>query len=332
MKLKTIFFLICAISINCQSQDPFFGQFQHASLLLNPALAGTLCGDRFSFNYRKQWTNFLADGYHTLFAAYDRPFNLKNGDRIGVGTHFLLEKAGESKLRNLVASLVFSYQKVFNSDETTHYLIGGLQAGGAHKVIIDFENLQWGSQHDGNGGFDPTIASSEEFQDRFAYLDIGGGVAWRTVFSNQNSFNLGVALHHFNRPNQSLRENPTNAEKLYIRYVIHGAADIKISPKIGLAPRFFIYDQGPSFQTTITSGIKFHFNNVSQNVFELGGGIRMSNHFQRSLAISAIITSLNYEMSDFIFGISTEFDQSTIRPASDGFGAVELAVIYKFCR
>jgi len=204
-KLITILsFLLVGISI--QAQDFFFSQFHLSPLNLNPALTGTSGQDQLIVNYRDQWRNLLGDAaFKTFSFSYDKPLQLKNGDRIGVGARFLNEDAGSAPFFNRGGSLFFSYQKrIFQTKKFEQFLIGGIE-GGFYRRSLDFIGTN-------------QISSFSDFDLGLSYL---------LKFGEQRSFNLGFSLGHVFEP--SFISRTFNAFAMF---------DLKLYKKWSLSPRF----------------------------------------------------------------------------------------------
>ncbi len=262
MKKLITFIFFLSIGMSIQAQDFVFSQFHLSPLNLNPALTGTNCGDQVIVNYRDQWRNVLADAaYKTLSVSYDKSLQLKNGNVIGVGAKFTNDEAGRTSFTKRNSSLLFSYQKrIFENNETEHFVIGGLESG-LGQYTGDFSNLRWGTQHNGDGGFDSTLVSGEDFDDSVFFADFATGVSYRIKFDEQRSFSIGASVNHLSKPNVSFSE--TGDSRLYRRFALHASYDLKLSEQLLVSPRVAYYDQGPSELTVGSLGIKYLFKNHS---------------------------------------------------------------------
>ena len=128
-------------------------------LNLNPALTGVMnCNVRLSGNYRNQWASVLkANAFSTYSISYDQRIPVGRNDFFGVGGTFWGDKAGESNFATLQGRLSLSYSKKMSGGRKSgNYLVVGADAGASQRSI-DFLNLRYGSQHDGQGGFDQNL-------------------------------------------------------------------------------------------------------------------------------------------------------------------------------
>jgi len=204
-KLITItLFLI--VGISTQAQDFIFSQFQLSPLNLNPALTGTSGGDQLILNYRDQWRNILEDAaFKILSVSYDKPFQLKNGDVIGVGAKLINDEGGSSNFINRGGSLLFSYQKrVFKTNAIEHYFVAGVE-GGYYQNSADY----FGTEEKTN------------------FPDFDLGLSYLIKFDEQRSFNIGISSGHVFEPNFLSRT-----------FNIFAMVDLKLYKRLSLSPRF----------------------------------------------------------------------------------------------
>ena len=339
------YLLLCSFTLfinTINGQDFHLSQLQLAPLALNPALTGAACGPRITTAYRNQWASILkANAFQTAALAYDHPIFLKNGDKIGIGISTYFDQAGQLDFRTLSGELMGAYHKKIGSNPSqTHFLSGGLSFG-LNERSIDFTNAQWASQHDGEGSFDPSLPAGESFdRDNFLFVDLKLGIHWQSTFSNGNTFQTGFSMAHFNRPNQSF--DPSTDLPLYVNYKFYGQAVLNISKKIALTPKLFISEQGLSFGGIGGTGLQFLLKEHTQNTIEIGSAVRIVNRAapfingqttigNTFLWADALIFNLNYTHQKFIIGLSYDYNISDLERASNGNGAYEAVLIYRFC-
>ena len=170
MKIFKHLLIVCCFvglgSSTLNAQDIHFSQFYLSPLNLNPAMTGVMnCNVRLVANYRNQWASVLkSNAYNTYSVSYDQRIPVGRYDFFGVGGTFWGDKAGELDFATLQGRLSFSYSKKMGGyRKKAHYLVLGADAGISQRSI-DFLNAQYGTQHDGNGGFDETLPSFETFE------------------------------------------------------------------------------------------------------------------------------------------------------------------------
>ncbi len=334
-RLKLLFFIL-AIGLSCSvtAQDIHFSQFYMSPLNLNPALTGVMnCNVRLVANYRNQWASVLkANAYNTYSVSYDQRIPVGRYDYFGVGGTFWGDKAGELEFATLQGRLSFSYAKKMGGYRgTSHYLSFGADAGVSQRSV-DFLKARYGSQHDGDGGYDPTMNSNEDFtRDNFLFADFSAGLLWFTVFDEDNNFYLGGAYSHLNRPDQAFEVD--DFEELFSKFTIHAGGEFMLTDRFGLVPGVVTLFQGPSFEVNTGTSFKFLLGKSrrSNQAFQVGAWMRLANHFEKSLTADAFILSTRFDYEQFSLGFSYDVDVSSLRPASNSNGAFEFALIYKIC-
>ena len=344
--MKNIYTFFCIpfllFTLKTQAQDLHFSQPQFAPISINQALVGSDCGGRLVANYRNQWASILKkNAFNTASLSYDQPLRLKNGDKIGVGGNFLFDKAGQLDFQTLALNLIGAYHKKLVKTEGQEQFLSVGFSSGVFRRSINFERSQWASQHDGDGGFNGNLSSGENFaNDSFYFLDVGVGINWSATFQNGAAFNLGAAYDHLNRASQSF--NPTTDLPLYAKFSVQGNARLPIVTKFALMPRVLSLWQGPSFELNGGIGLQYLLKENPQNAIEIGIATRLANRaapFVNGIASSntsiwtdSLIFNLAYHHSKFIIGVSYDYNVSDLQQASNGNGAYEIALIYKFCQ
>ena len=331
--LLSLIFLIFAL-VQLNAQDALMHQFQNSPIYLSPTFSGTACDSRLVANYQNQWSQLVNNGgYHTANISFDKPFDLKNGDKIGAGFRYFFDQAGQADFRNQQLAFAFNYQKrMLKSKSAQHYLIGGFDIGMAQQSL-DFLNLRYSSQHDGMGGFDPTLPINETFtrDGKKRYFDLSMGLAWKSEFANSSTLHFGFNLHHINRPNLSFSE--TGSDPMYIRSSFFGVFDIALIDRFYFSPRMVYNIQGPSESYLLGGDFSYVMGSNLNHKISLGTTFRSGKNFDsNALTLNAHMLNVAYEMKKITLGFNYVFDQSAINIASGGFGGFDVAVIYRFCK
>ncbi len=346
--LLTLVFSFLAVN----AQDIHFSQFYMSPLNLNPAMTGVMNSQvRVVGNYRNQWASVLkSNAFATYSVSYDQRIPVGRYDYFGIGGTFWGDKAGQSDFKTLQGRMSLSYSKRMGGYRSkSHYLVVGVD-GGVSQRSIDFLALQWGSQHDGEGGFDGTLGSGEDFdRDNFLFADLSAGLLWFTVLDNRNSFYFGGAFSHLNRANQSF--DSAQDIPLYSKFTVHAGGEFMGSRKIGLVPGAVAFFQGPSFELNIGTSLKFLLNEGRRSdnqSFQIGVWTRLANRVNGllvsdpdsttppsttdpgvSIWADAIIVSTRFDYNNFGLGFSYDLNVSSLKPASNSNGAFEFSIIYK---
>ncbi len=321
-------------TLSLSAQDIHFSQFYLSPLNLNPAMTGVMnCNARLTANFRNQWASVLkANAYNTYSVSYDQKVPVGRNDFFGIGGTFWGDKAGESEFSTLQGRLSLSYSKKMGGyRKKAHYLVFGADAGVTQRSV-NFQNLRWGLQHDGNGGYNGDFASGETFEnDNLLFADISAGLLWFSVFDEDNSLYIGGAYHHLNRANLSFEDQ--GAEPLYSKFTIHAGGEFMLTSRVGLVPGVITMFQGPSFELNTGTSLKFLLGGNRRNyqAVQFGAWMRISNHFQKSVTTDAMILSTRFDYNEFSIGFSYDVNVSSLRPASNSNGAFEFALTYKIC-
>lgn len=340
--LLVSFVVLSAWSLS--AQDIHFSQFYLSPLNLNPAMTGVMnCNVRLVANYRNQWASVLrSNAYNTYSVSYDQRIPVGRYDYFGVGGTFWGDKAGESNFATLTGKLSGSYSKrMGGTRKFGNYLVAGAEVGVAQRSI-DFLNLRWGTQHDGEGGYDPNLPTLEDGfnRDNFLFADLAAGLLWFSVINENSNWYIGGSFHHLNRSNQSFSTN--EEDLLYSRITGHAGGEFLISDKFGIVPGVIVMSQGPSFQVNAGTSFKFLLSKSRNEyqAFQLGLWGRLGNKFiapvegsaeKVGLLTDAAILSTRFDYNNFSLGFSYDVNVSPLKPASNSNGGFEFALVYKIC-
>lgn len=299
------------------AQDIHFSQFHSAPLFLNPALAGINGGNyRFVANYKTQW-NGLAP-YNTVAASYD--MNLfkpqgKTGNYGGIGVFFYTDKAGDSELRTTQVNLNLSYTVMLSKKQSiTSGLVGGL----GHRSI-NYANLIFDNQYDGNGP-NPQLGNGENFAtDNVLYPELGAGFLWNFVKNQKTNVYVGGSVFHLSQPNLSFMES--RDEKLYIKFIGHAGGYFGITEQVFILPSVLYMNQGPHNQFNMGALVKVRKSILpsDKTAFYIGGWYRLKD---------ALILNARVDIGQFNIGFSYDINLSGLTPASNANGGAELSLIY----
>lgn len=336
MKKTTLhIFTLCFVmlsALSVKAQDIHFSQFYQSPLNLNPALTGVMnCNQRMVVNYRNQWASILKNNaYNTYSASYDQKIPAGRYDYFGVGGTLWGDKAGASEFATIQARLSGSYAKKMGGyRKKAHYLVLGADLGVSNRSIKSY-NLQWPSQNNGNGVFDPSKPGEDILDPSFLFMDISAGALWFSVLSKESNFYFGGAFSHLNRANQSFE----NANiPLYSKFTFHGGGEFMVAQKFGLAPGVVSYIQGPSWQVNVGNSFKFLLGNSRRynQAFQLGLWARLANRLNDGKLMDAVIVSTRFDYEQFTIGFSYDINASSLFPATNGNGSFEFSMVYKIC-
>ena len=338
MKKVSLLIITCMLLSmvgSLRAQDIHFSQFYLSPLNLNPAMTGVMnCNVRLVANYRNQWASVLRNNaYNTYSVSYDHRIPVGRYDFFGVGGTFWGDTAGEANFSTLTGKVSASYSKRMGGyRKQSQYLVVGLEAGVAQRSI-DFLKLRWGTQHDGEGGFDASLPSLEtKFdQDNFLFADMAAGLLWFMNFDENNNLYFGGAFHHLNRSDQSFSSE--DEDLLYSRFTVHAGGEFMVTDRTGIVPGVIVMSQGPSFQVNAGTSLKFLLGKSRRTyqAFQVGLWTRISNKIESGVLNDAAILSTRFDYNNFSLGFSYDINISPLQPASNSNGGFEFALVYKIC-
>ncbi len=326
-----ISFVVVIVMANITfAQDVHFSQFVQTPQLINPGAAGSFIGTfRGILNYKTQWGVF-GSPYKTYAASFDLPVAKGNGKKayLGLGGNFYKDVAGDANFGNFLGG--FSVAGILPITEYHHFSAGIHIGFGQYSAQIS--NLTWGNQFNGEK-FDTQINSNEVLSlNSKLYADFGAGLFYEfkntTHFflgSELKSFNIGIAAYHINQPKQDFLGIKEDALKMKFIGQFSGTFDITNS-KVALVPSMF-YAKQFKFQE-ITAGllVKLRFGEETkysglfkQTAFYFGAHYRVKD---------AIIPQVYLEFSDYMVGISYDYNNSSMSDVTHGNGGFEISLKY----
>ncbi len=299
-----------------RSQDIHFSQFFNAPHNLNPSLTGfSNARMRFYINHRNQWATVTVP-FKTYAATIDAQLlkRKQKGDMFGIGVSAFSDKAGDSNFGTQSVSFSMNYVRALG-DYSTRNLIGfGLQVSYTGKSI-DYYSLYFDDQYDGVK-FNPGSSSSEIFAiDNYQYYDVSAGVNWFTNINYDITLQTGLSAWHLNRPYQSLMNDKT--VRLPIKAIWHIESEISFSKPYRLLPAILIQRQGTYTEIIFGSRFKFISSEKPSTYSAFLFGLFYRN-------FDAVIVYSGYQYKEWQFGISYDFNISTLRKASRYLGGFEL--------
>ena len=312
--------LLLATGRQLQAQDIHFSQFFEAPLLRNPSLAGLFTGDvRVQMVYRDQWNSFTnAYKSGSLNAEYKMPVG-KGDDFLTAGIQILYDKAGTAGLTTTNFLPALNYHKSLSSNKTTYLSVGFM--GGLVEKSIDRSKVTTNAQYDGVA-FNPALADGETFSNpKYDYFDGAVGASFNSAFGAEdaNTYFLGIAYHHFNRPRNSFYRNAAAA--LNPKIVLSGGLKFNIDANTYFTLQGDYSKQG-SFNEAI-AGVLYSYKvgepDEPQYVIHGGAFMRWKDAF---------IPVIKIDYNPFSVALSYDVNVSQLKTVSQGRGGVELSISY----
>jgi len=214
MKKLIVLFSCVVVLFNANAQDPAFTQFYANPLYLNPAMAGSNGCPRFGVNYRNEWPQ-LSGNYVTYSASYDQYFKNISGGFGVLATH---DQQGQGTINTSMLGLIYSYHLTIN--RKWKMLFGARAAW--YQKFLDWDKLTFGDMIDPRRGFIYATGDVPRGGSR-GFFDASAGM----VIFNKHFF-AGGAVHHLNRPNESMI---IGESKLPMRFTGHIGAEIPLGQK-----------------------------------------------------------------------------------------------------
>jgi len=307
--------MFCAIRVNAQV-DPHFSQYYAYPLWLNPALTGVVDGNaRLTANYKDQWTG-LDNGFKTVAISGD----FRTSDKMALGFNILDQKAGAAGYNYLSGYGSFAYQ-VPVSANGYHKLSFGVQAGLIYRGI-DVNKLQMDDQYNPTLGYDPGMASGENFTSTSAAaFDANAGVFYYdgtpsgkiNVFAGFSAGHLAAAKDPF--------ANGGMDSKIPMRYTFHGGLRLFAGDFMDLTPHV-IYMRQQNSQLK-AAGLNVEFSLDTDCSLTLGGLYRLKD---------AAVGSLGLNVKSLVIGVSYDYTTSSLQKSANVRGGYEVSLSYVFKR
>lgn len=332
IKIRSYSFLIALLVCSIQgiAQDVHFSQFGQTPQLINPGATGVFDGAvRGIMNYRTQWGAF-GNAYNTYAASFDMPISKRSSREayFGIGANFYKDVAGASDFGNFLGSVSFSGILPIKD---AHTISLGLQ-GGLGQYSANLAKLTWGSQFNGEE-FDTQLSSNETFTRQAPkYFDLGAGLFYEFknssaefIGSDISSFNLGVAGYHLNKPKQDFLSDTEDEIPMKLIAQFSGTFDIR-GTKVALVPSMFYAMQGPYRETTPGMLLKLRLGSSTKYTgFFKEGAIYFGGHYRLK---DAIIPQVYLEFTDYMIGVSYDYNNSALSSVTGGNGGIEISVRY----
>lgn len=324
---------IVLFAVSAQGQDVHFSQFYMSPLTMNPSLAGAQNDLQANLNYKSQWGSVSSSPYSTVGASFDMCVNRNKNTKgiLAFGINVFSDRAGDGNLGTTQANLSVAYHARLNK---FNLIGGGLQAGYFQRSV-NASALKWGNQYDGTmynsailttepaGAASPV--SSPDFSAGIAWTFNNEATAMRVTGDNELKACVGFSVMHAGRPDYSFYT--VTADKLFIKYVVHGNAVIGLkNSNVAFVPGFMYAMQGPSQEILAGSLIRFNVGMDSKytgfrngSAFSFGGYLR---------ARDAIVAAVQLDYANYSIGFSYDINTSSLTTASGGRGGMELSLRY----
>jgi type IX secretion system PorP/SprF family membrane protein len=317
--LSTLIVCVALASVST-AQDPNFSQFFASPMTLNPAMTGKFDGVyRVAANFRDQWPT-ITNAFVTKTASFDMGI-LKNRipetDQFGVGILGITDRAGDGVLVTNSGAVSFAYHK--GLDENGYHQIGAGFQGAFVNKRADITKVTFEDELT-PFGFVPGT-TSEFFanqQINVKYFDLNAGVLYNGTTNGYNNFYIGASMYHINRPKETFQGG---------NFILNARTTIQAGGKIPVGPYNFLHFtanhsmQAKAKNTVVGGAFALNLNsdeNNPTNVY-LGTWYRFGD---------AAIPYVGLEFGEWHFGATYDVNTSSLKPASNARGGIEISIIY----
>ena len=324
-KYRYIFLLLLSFSFFFKliGQDIHYSQFNLAPLNLNPALTGVIDGIcRAGINQKTQWLS-VTKPFLTFSGSFDAPVYKNNQRRelIGLGLLINVDRAGDSYYTTFQPLLSMAFVKSLDRRNRHKLSIGGYC--GIQQRMLNYDALTFDEQYQ-HGYYSADNPITENFpKSKILFFDWGLGANWSFFASSATSFIAGVSASHLNQPRMSFENS--SLVRLPVRTNLYFSSTFPVSESLLLNPMIFTSFQRRFYEVNFGVNLEYLFANKrdSQITFGVGTFYRWND---------ALILILTTRWQNCKFGISYDFNISTLTRASHVRGGVELSLMYIFRR
>lgn len=311
--------------ITLVAQDIHFSNYNAQPLILNPATTGLNgCDFRIGANFKAQWLGVSEGNTYRTTSLYGdfamgKPTKFSNFG--GVGISLFSDQAGDLNYNTNKVDVSFAYHLMLNNRGTSS-LSFGIQGGFAHRGLDQSKAL---FQFDPITG-EPILSAVESFDaDTRFYGDAGAGFLYSTSPKKNSNYFFGLALQHVNQPNiSSFNINRDESARMFMKFTLHGGALIPFNNQLGIMPGFMLLKQGPTYEATLTSFLKYKLSQIPT--------VKTALYFGVMYRIEdAIVIATRADVKAFQIHFSYDLNLSKFTVASRGNGGPEIALVYSGC-
>jgi type IX secretion system PorP/SprF family membrane protein len=309
-----------ALASVTNAQDPNFSQFFASPLTLNPALTGKFDGTfRVAGNYRNQWPT-INNAFVTKTASVDFGIlknRLQDIDQMGIGVLGVTDRAGDGVLVTNYAGLSLSFHK--GLDENGYHQIGAGFQGAYTNKRLDVTKVYFEDELTPLGfvpGTTGEIFSNKQIN--VSYVDVNAGILYNGTTNGYNNFYIGASMYHINRPKENFQGG---------QFLLNPRTTIQAGGKLPIGSYNFIHFSGihsmqaKAHNTVAGAAFSYSVNRDEENPVNvyIGSWYRFED---------AVIPYIGLEFSGIHIGATYDANTSSLKPASNTKGGMEISLIY----
>ena len=203
-------------------------------------------------------------------------------------------------------------------------------APGFYQRSISSTNVTWDNQWTGVG-FDPSIPNNEFVPNdnlNIGKFNLDAGLYLQTSLSKYSWFSFGVSGQHLTKQ----KINFFNANNGLTRKLTLGAfgsfgqkqSNLKVKPSMQITV------QGPSKMLMFGSGFDIKLKDQSKHTaYYQRTSVEFGVYYR---VLDAVVLSTLFHLSGLTVGVNFDITASQLTQASNGFGAMEFLLAYRFNR
>lgn len=337
MKLLPTLALVLAFSASAAAQDYHFSQFFAAPLTLSPALTGLFPGRyRVGLSHRSQWAQTLEDPFSTTAFAADfryavNPAKRRYRDAFGVGVVFASDRLPtfNYSVNQFMVSGAFHKALDPRNNQTISL---GFQAGIVQRNV-SYDQLTFEDSFDGTSTYVDGASGEELPPNNYAFGDYQLGLNYSYAPRNRAAVFLGVALHHFNQPEQSFYAELTQDEEIQVTNLLHRRWSGYVNSRIPLgrdvqfSPRVYAFVQGPHQLANAGATLRFLLNDSNGAALHLGAYARGVGNAD-GFGLDSAVGQFGVEIASFLLGLSYDVGLNPLTTSPRHQGAFELNLTF----
>jgi type IX secretion system PorP/SprF family membrane protein len=321
---KTLFtLLVILVLVNeLSAQDPNFSQFFASPLTLNPASTGKFDGlFRLAGNYRNQWPT-INNAFTTKTISAD--FHLLRNqiadiDRWGVGVLALSDQNGNGALTTNQFLISTAFHK--GLDEDGYHQIGAGFQGSFTDKRLDVSKLDFEDELTALGFTGTTAEIFPQNALKVKYFDVNAGILYNGSSNGYNNFYLGASMYHINRPKETFQGG---------QFYLNSRTTLQAGGRLPMGLYNALhFSANYSFQANANNlmfggayALNLNYDDANPVNLYLGTWARFNN------VSDAIIPYVGVEFGDLQFGATYDVNVSSLQPASNMRGGIEISLIY----
>jgi len=317
------------------AQDPIFSQLFATGPYYNPAHTfNALTEDnkaKFDLLFRDQWNNVgVGDNYATSRVSIDYNFYNSGYDSWNAGLYFLSDRSNVGYLKQTNFQVFSSYTRQLSGSSRGYGGNSMLTFGtsvGFGQTNVDLSNLWFGRQYDlATLSVDRSAVNGEPGNiNNSSYTDISVGAKYITYQNDDNYITASIGYNHLNRP--SLDEMNSSLE-LDPRFTFQFEAQLPLGESLFQRPGINLIKQDWAFQIVPHYLLSFDLTHPDENFTLITGfSSRIVNGIDVTI-LDAVTIHLGIASSKWHLNFSFDVNTSTLRPATNGIGALELGLGY----